>query len=123
MGDWLRLSKQDAALLHSCTENEGVVLLDGNWTKMPRKMIGMMTMDAQMRATEDALVKLGVKYELKRGTGNDGTGHGFRLLDGVSLADLGYDSDIESEVTCVTVTLIDGRKQQGFAKLQRMRPN
>lgn len=110
-------------MLHSCTESEGVVLLDGHWTKMPLRMIGMMTMDAHMRATEDALVKLGVKYELKRGIGKEGTGHGFGLLDGSSVSDLGCDYDIESEYACATVTLSDGRKQQGFAKLQRLRPH
>ena len=62
MGDWMRLSREDEALFNGCKEDESIVLLDGNWTKMPRKMIGLMTMDAYMRATEDALVKLGVKY-------------------------------------------------------------
>lgn len=122
-GDWMMLSKRDEALWRSCTDNESIVLIGGQWTKLPKRIIGAMMLEALMHATEDALKKLGANYRLQTGTGENGLGHSLTFLDDTPFANMEHDHDILAETIAVTVTLTDGRVAQGFSKIRRLGPH
>lgn len=121
MGDWMQLSKADEAKFRSCRKDESILLLDGEWRKMPKGLIYQIMGWAYMDAIADAFERAGIDCTVTRGTGE--SGQGVRLRPAAPLQDVDFDHDYESETVMAAVRLDDGRTLQGFARLKRPGPH
>jgi hypothetical protein len=105
------------ALVQSCTEHEGCILIDGEMVKLPLQVIGAMHLEASTSATKQALAALGVDCTRVSEDWFRGKQYKVRFPAGEFVQDLQQDFDYETSVVGVTVTLGSGRSARGSAPL------